>query len=94
MVSEHFCRPYHAGSLSPSFCHLLEVFTKVYGILYCLIGLGAVGATLVAWAGIRLKAWKPDSRGVKSCIEVIFTLYFCGFAMSRPLPHTFEELFN
>ena len=34
----------------------LEVFSEVYGILYCLIGLGAVGATLVAWAGIRLKA--------------------------------------
>ena len=34
----------------------LSFRAQVYGILYCLIGLGAVGATLVAWAGIRLKA--------------------------------------
>lgn len=46
----------------------------VYGILYCLIGLGAVGATLVAWAGIRLKVRKANQPPFRllECYEFMF----------------------
>ena len=46
----------------------------VYGILYCLIGLGAVGATLVAWAGIRLKVRKANAPPFRllECYEFMF----------------------